>query len=163
MKPSTSSKAMPEIMPTARPWRLDPVGTHSASSETDRTAELTSGATTRIRAGERLTITPKPRGYLEHWHQVVRSWGRACAKGFGVRAARFETAVHEFAGIIEKAENQTVVEAALLRFAHRMVPSCRIELIAGTVSSGVHVASSEADNVHFERRRSRARTWRWPA
>ena len=61
-------------------------------------------------------------------------------KRLGVRAVRFEAAVHELAAIIEKAENPVTVETAFLRHAQRMVPACRIELIAGAVPSDAHLA-----------------------
>ena len=136
MKPSTWSKPMPETMPNARAWRLDPVGAHPASSEMDEMARFRRPAPAPgrvIAAGGPLTTKPKPGSLLRQWHQVVRTWGRERLKGLGGRAARFEAALHDFTGIIETAENPVAVEAALLRHAQRMVPACRIELIAGPV------------------------------
>ena len=72
-----------------------------------------------------------PTRLIRRWGQVVRTWAKERFTGLGKPTVQFEEILHEFAQTIEVAGNAGAVEAALMRQARRMVPGCRLELIAG--------------------------------
>jgi diguanylate cyclase (GGDEF)-like protein len=64
------------------------------------------------------------------WNRVVRDWLAALRRRARPERVEFEEMIHEFAALIDQADEPATVEAELLRVVRRMAPSSRIELVA---------------------------------
>jgi diguanylate cyclase (GGDEF)-like protein len=122
---------MPETTMTALAWRFDAVGTSTASSETYESTKATPDMAPSCSATGPAAEGFTPASFVQRWNQLVPTWLRERLDRSGGDSTSFEEILHDFARIIETAENPAAVEAALLRQARRMVPKCRIELTRG--------------------------------
>ena len=122
---------MREIM-TDRAWRFDAVGSHPPASEICD-GEVTSGSLAASMESPREPVTNRSTvgSFIHKCYGAMQTLARAKFRGVAMDSSPFEAALAEFISIIDAADNPHVLQAALVRFAQRMVPASRIELLAG--------------------------------
>jgi diguanylate cyclase (GGDEF)-like protein len=123
---------MPETATAQRAWRLDRMGPSPGASQTDenhaaaRPAEGEAVVTASPVATAAKLRTTTWQASVSH---SVRDWLGARLGFLRRDRSAFEEVIHEFAAMIDHADDPDTVEEHLLLFVRRMAPSSRIELV----------------------------------
>jgi diguanylate cyclase (GGDEF)-like protein len=122
---------MQETTTSRRAWRLDRMG---SSPDPKESAEPDDAPTAHaqpviVRPSETAVTQPRSRMRGAGLLRVVRDWLAARAKPARLDRGEFEEMIHEFAALIDQADEPATVETELLRLVRRMAPSSRIELV----------------------------------
>ena len=129
-KAQNGSTLMPETAMPRRAWRLDRTGSSPDEVHPETEAESRGGDTAIVSFPSALESRHGATGPIPRSIRAVWNW----LKGPLVRMRRnriaFEEVIHQFAALIDRADDPADVEAELLRLVRRMEPSTRIELVA---------------------------------
>ncbi len=144
---------MSEVSSPKRGWRLDSVGTDSASNGLSEAPYLrvNGGNGSRVSMDETFEGCAAALGSIRRWDHAVRSQVRSQLGRFGTDGAALDRLLHEFAAIVATTDDPAVVEAAFVRAVRLVLPARRVELIAGSQWHGersqeVHLGTVASGN-----------------
>jgi diguanylate cyclase (GGDEF)-like protein len=123
---------MQETAMSRRAWRLDRMGRspdQKQPGEQDDAAPMNAEPANVLPCETTATGAARPR-WVAGLSRVVRDWLNVRRIRARRDRAEFEEMIHQFATLIDQADEPATVEAELMRVVRRMAPSSRIELIA---------------------------------
>jgi diguanylate cyclase (GGDEF)-like protein len=122
---------MQQTAMSRRAWRLDRTDSSpdpKQSGQQDESRAVNDQPVRGVSSGTAET-SPRRRAWSTGFWRVVRDRLTARLRRSGPVRVEFEEMIHEFAALIDQADDPVTVEGELLRVVRRMAPSSRIELV----------------------------------